>query len=219
MPAARPEEIIVLCDFDGTISKHDVTDAILERFANPEWEEVEKAWAEGLITSRQCMSEQYGMIKADETELTAFLDKVEIDETFLNFLAFCRESGYPVTIVSDGFDFYIQKILARYGVKGIEVFSNHMSYVNGAIVTEFPHTNDECETCGNCKTSIYHSLKKPDNRIVYIGDGWSDRCIAHESDVIFAKHKLIAYCHERGLDYTPYTNFTDIRREMMSWKG
>lgn len=210
------KHIVVLVDFDGTISKHDVTDALLEHFASPEWEELETAWQEGLITSRQCMADQYALIKADEDEINAFLDGVEIDPTFIDFLEYCHQSGYPVTIVSDGFDFYINRILSRYGITDFDIYSNHLEFRDGNIITEFPHTNDECATCGNCKTSVFHTFKTPENTVVYVGDGWSDRCIAHESDVIFAKHKLITYCDEHGLDYTPYDSFADILDQMQA---
>ncbi len=211
------KNIVVLCDFDGTISKHDVTDGLLERFASPDWEELEAAWTEGLITSRQCMAEQYALIKASEAELDAWLENVAIDETFLDFLAYCRANGIPLTIVSDGFDYYIERVLARHGITGVDVFSNHLEFQDDRIVTEFPHGSDECDTCGNCKTGIFHKVKTPENTVVYIGDGWSDRCIAHESDVIFAKHKLITYCSERGLDFTPYVTFADVVEEMRRW--
>jgi 2,3-diketo-5-methylthio-1-phosphopentane phosphatase len=210
-------KLVVLCDFDGTISLNDVTDALLEKFASPEWEEIETAWREGLINSRECMSEQYALVKATEDELNSFLDTVEIDQHFKEFAEFCGENGYPLVIVSDGFDYYIERILRNRGLAGIEVFSNHLEFKNGEIKTEFPHTSDECDTCGNCKTSIFHRFKTPENKVVYVGDGWSDRCIAHESDVIFAKHKLIDYCHERGLSYTPYSTFADILAEMREW--
>jgi 2-hydroxy-3-keto-5-methylthiopentenyl-1-phosphate phosphatase len=213
------KHLVVLCDFDGTISKSDVTDALLAKFASPDWEEIEDSWQEGLITSRQCMTEQYALVKATEAELDGWLGTVEIDETFLDFVAFCRANGVALTIISDGFDFYIKRILARYGLGDIDLFSNHLEFRDGSIVTEFPHTNDACDTCGNCKTGIFHTVKTPANKVVYIGDGWSDRCVAHESDVIFAKHKLITYCHERGLDYTPYLTFADILTEMRSWKS
>lgn len=211
------KHLVVLCDFDGTISKYDVTDALLEKFASPAWEEIETSWQEGLITSRECMAEQYGLVKTTEEELDAWLDTVEIDETFLEFAAFCRDNGVPLTIISDGFDFYIKRILARHGLGDVDVYSNHLEFRDGLIVTEFPHTNDECNACGNCKTGIFHTVKTPENKVVYIGDGWSDRCVAHESDVIFAKHKLITYCHERGLDYTPYSTFADVLAEVRSW--
>ncbi len=212
------QNIVILCDFDGTISTKDVTDALLEKFSSPEWEEIEEAWQEGLINSRECMAEQYALVRASEEEIDDFLATIEIDPHFPAFLTFCRENDHPLTIVSDGFDYYIERILKAKGVDDVDVYSNHLEWRDGAIITEFPHTSDECDTCGNCKTSIFHTLKTPENRIVYIGDGWSDRCIAHESDVIFAKHKLIAYCHERGLAYTPYTTFADIITEMQSWR-
>ena len=209
--------MVVLCDFDGTISHKDVTDALLEKFASPEWEEIETAWREGLINSRECMTEQYALVRATEGEMNSFLDAVEIDPHFKDFTEFCKKNGYPLVIISDGFDYYIERILHNRGLTGIEVFSNHLEFKNGEIKTEFPHTSDECDTCGNCKTSIFHRFKTPENKVVYVGDGWSDRCIAHESDVIFAKHKLIDYCHERGLLYTPYSTFADILAEMREW--
>lgn len=211
------DHLVVLCDFDGTISSNDVTDALLEKFASPEWEEIETAWREGLINSRECMTEQYALVKATEDELNNFLDTVEIDPHFKDFTKFCGKSGYSLVIVSDGFDYYIERVLRNRGLAGIEVFSNHLEFKDGEIKTEFPHTSDECDACGNCKTSIFHRFKTPENKVVYVGDGWSDRCIAHESDVIFAKHKLIDYCHERGLAYTPYSTFADILAEMREW--
>ncbi len=211
------DHTVILCDFDGTISKHDVTDALLEKFASPEWEEIEVSWREGLINSRECMAEQYALVRASQAELDAWLKTVAIDPHFKEFLDYCRTEDYPLTVVSDGFDYYIDRIFENYGIADVEVFSNHLEFKDGLIVTEFPHTNDECNTCGNCKTTIFHTFKTPANKIVYIGDGWSDRCIAHESDVIFAKHKLITYCHERGLEYTPYITFADIIEEMRTW--
>lgn len=211
------DDIVVLCDFDGTISVKDVTDSLLERFANPEWEEIEEAWKEGLISSQECMAEQYGLIKASREELEVFLGKVEIDPYFPEFLRFCNRFKHRFAVVSDGFDFYIERILKRYGLQDVEVFANHLEWAEDGIKTFFPHTNDECPTCGNCKTNIFHSFKGPRNHVVYIGDGWSDRCIARESDTIFAKGKLIAFCHENSVPYIPYLTFADILKEMSAW--
>lgn len=211
------DDIIVLCDFDGTISKKDVTDTLLEKFANPEWEEIEEMWQEGLISSRECMARQYALVKASEEELVKFLEKMEIDPYFTQFIDLCRKKDYHLAVVSDGFDFYIDKILARHGANGLDVYANHLEFKNSEIKTHFPHVNEDCRTCGNCKTSFFHHFKKPGNKVVYIGDGWSDRCIAQESDIIFAKGKLATFCHENGISYIPYLTFADIIREMTSW--
>jgi len=39
-----PETPILFLDFDRTISKRDVTDVILEEYANEKWQAAETAW-------------------------------------------------------------------------------------------------------------------------------------------------------------------------------
>lgn len=207
------DDVVVLCDFDGTISVKDVTDSLLERFANPEWEQLEEDWQEGLISSHECMAGQYALIKADQEEVETFLDRVEIDPYFSQFVGHCKSKGFTLSIISDGFDFYIERILKNNGIESIEVFANHLEWQEGSIKTFFPHINNDCRTCGNCKTSIFHKFKKPGNKVIYVGDGWSDRCIAQQSDIIFAKGKLTKFCHENGVSYIPYLSFLDIIKE------
>lgn len=74
----------VICDFDGTVTPVDTTDALLARFALPEWEEVEEAWLEGRITSRECMERQIAMIRAERWELDAFIGAFKITSGFGN---------------------------------------------------------------------------------------------------------------------------------------
>ncbi len=48
----------VFCDFDGTITLIDATDAVLEEFALPAWREWEARWVAGEISSRTCLTRQ-----------------------------------------------------------------------------------------------------------------------------------------------------------------
>lgn len=43
----------IVCDFDGTISRADVIDNVLQRFADPSWEGIEQEWLDGHIGSRE----------------------------------------------------------------------------------------------------------------------------------------------------------------------
>ena len=47
--------MLFVVDFDGTLSVRDTVDAMLEQFADPSWEDVEKEWLDGHITAVQCM--------------------------------------------------------------------------------------------------------------------------------------------------------------------
>jgi 2-hydroxy-3-keto-5-methylthiopentenyl-1-phosphate phosphatase len=61
----------IICDFDGTIVRIDVTDVVLENFADPDWETVKKEWLGGAITARQCMERQVRMIDVPPARLDA----------------------------------------------------------------------------------------------------------------------------------------------------
>ena len=69
----------VLLDFDGTISKVDTTDMLLERFAAPAWRDIEEEWKAGRIGSRECMVRQIDLVRATPAEMDAFIATVEID--------------------------------------------------------------------------------------------------------------------------------------------
>ncbi len=50
----------------------------------------------------------------------------------------------------------------------------------------------------------------PDGLLVYVGDGYSDRCAALAADRIFARDGLARYLDERGVRYEPFTDFHQL---------
>src|SRR5258708_38963493 len=104
---------IIFFDFDGTITKRDTTDAVLEAFAMPPWQDIEEEWVLGSIGSRECMTRQLALVQASESDLNALLDSLEIDEQFATLLEYCEEHEVASHIISDGFDYFISRILNR----------------------------------------------------------------------------------------------------------
>ena len=60
-----------------------------------------------------------------------------------------------------------------------------------------------------------------DDVIVYVGEGFSDRCPVQYADVVFAKDELTAWCDGNGVAYYPYRSFADVedRLSRISPKG
>ncbi|KAJ5291654.1 Pdp3-interacting factor 1 [Penicillium angulare] len=52
--------------------------------------------------------------------------------------------------------------------------------------------------------------------IIFIGDGISDLAAASEADVLFARRglRLEQYCLEKGIKYTPFDSFSDIKKDI-----
>jgi 2-hydroxy-3-keto-5-methylthiopentenyl-1-phosphate phosphatase len=48
--------------------------------------------------------------------------------------------------------------------------------------------------------------------VVYVGDGYSDRCAALAASRVFARDGLAAYLDEHGVDYTPFQDLRDVAR-------
>src|SRR5262245_41860890 len=84
----------VLLDFDGTISKVDTTDLLLEKFAAPAWHDIEDDWKAGRIGSRECMVRQIDLVRASPAEMDAFIATVEIDPGFAGFARTYRQLGH-----------------------------------------------------------------------------------------------------------------------------
>ncbi len=199
----------VLCDFDGTIALEDVTDSLLERFALDGWQDIESAWKDGRIGSRECMAGQVALIRATKTELDDHLDGVAIDPAFPAFVALCRAVHVPLTVVSDGLDYAIRRILDRHGLAGLPILANRFEPAGPRRYRlAFPHANAACATAsGTCKCKIAEDQTAGRALSLLIGDGASDMCAAGSVDLVFAKDKLLAYCRDRGLPFVAFRDF------------
>src|SRR5437016_14224511 len=129
----------VYCDFDGTITRVDATDAVLEAFALPAWREWEQRWVRGEITGQHCLSRQVELIQADRDTLIHFVADLPIDEGILELDRRCAEEGVPLTVVSDGFDLIVEAVLRRHGLLHLPVYSNHLRWDEQVLpVLSFP---------------------------------------------------------------------------------
>lgn len=199
----------ILCDFDGTVSVEDITDSLLERFGRPGWQAIEQAWKRGEIGSHDCMAQQVALLDATRDEMDAHLDGMPIDRVFPLFAEAARDAGMPLAIVSDGLDYAIRRILGQHGLGDLPVIANRLEAVgtNGWQL-DFPYGSPGCRS-GNCKCSCADRARAERKRVLLIGDGASDFCVAGEVDLVFAKHRLIEHCRSAGIPYVPITSFAD----------
>lgn len=204
---------LLLCDFDGTVSPRDMGYGILNRFSVPEeWERINRDYKNDHIGSQEAYRRVAQHLKATREEMLRYvLETGELDPHFEEVYRFCHDRGHDVIIVSDGLDFYIEAILGKYGLGGIDWYANRVVFQdNGGLSFEFPHRNEDCDRCGNCKLSILRRMKKEYREIVYVGDGSSDLCPAQDADIIFARDLLYSEYRARGKECFYYNDFSDI---------
>ena len=195
----------IYCDFDGTITKDDSVNSFFELYA-PNWMDSEKLWIEGKISSRENAIIQVGLLhNVSQKQLDDYIDSIEIDDYFLEFVDYVKSQNIKLTIVSDGFDLFIKKVLERYNLD-IPYYANKLIYKDNKFSIDFPYYNGACDKkAGMCKCE-----KVKENRFCYIGDGTSDLCIASKADLLFASKTLHQYCTDNNISHVPFTSFKKI---------
>lgn len=195
----------IYCDFDGTITKDDSVNKFFEIYA-PNWMDSEKLWIEGKISSRENAIIQVGLLNnVSQKQLDDYINSIEIDDYFLDFVDYVKSNNIKLTILSDGFDLFIKKILERYNLD-IPYYANKLIYKNGNFSIEFPYYNENCDKkAGMCKCQ-----KVKENKFCYIGDGTSDLCIARKADLLFASKNLHQYCKKNNINHIHFTSFRNI---------
>jgi 2,3-diketo-5-methylthio-1-phosphopentane phosphatase len=206
----------VLVDFDGTIASVDTTDLLLERFADPSWQEIEDDWKAGRIGSRECMVRQIDLVRASPKVLDGFIAGIEIDAGFPDFVALCRRQSLGLTVVSDGLDRTVGAVLARYGLD-LPYHANHLAWIGGdRWRLMFPHARSDCQSlAGNCKCRF--AAGAADEMRIMVGDGRSDFCVAGRVDLVLAKGELARHCRASDLAHFPFSGFAEATELLAHW--
>jgi 2-hydroxy-3-keto-5-methylthiopentenyl-1-phosphate phosphatase len=210
------KKIVVLCDFDGTVAQEDVGDLLFQTFAREDAQQAVTEWTRGKISSRECLEREAASARCCPHELKKFLSSRRLDPYFKDFHDFARQRGIEVVVLSDGLDYYIEQILIRNGLGGIEFFANRLHIDGETLRVEFPwYDMLACTECGCCKTHHLLRYRQEGYFIVYVGNGLSDRCPCENADLVLAKGELLDHCRAKNIGAVEFRNFRDVEREVL----
>ena len=186
-------------DWDGTVTVRDSLVQVIEEFGDVALlHELEPRVGVDL-TLHEEIALEFAAITAPLDEVVAWvLANVELRPG----LPELAEHG-PV-VISAGFVELIEPVLAREGVE-LEVLANRVdARPDGWRV----HFRDEgsCATCGEpCKRAGLAGAP-----FTYVGDGYSDRCVALAADRVFARDALARHLDRLGVAYEPFEDLLDV---------
>lgn len=203
----------IFLDFDGTITKKDVGEEIFRKYVN---EEIVRRIVDDLladkISSRECWENLCDAASVmDKTEFDRFIQSHKVEPTLQNFVEYCEDCRYPVFVLSDGFDYYIEKIFRKENLSHLKFYSNKLILTDqGKLIPSFPYFSSDCRNSSNCKQNHIIENSSEDDYTVYIGDGNSDIDAIQYVDFIFAKDNLLRFCEMNRITFFPYRNFDDV---------
>jgi 2-hydroxy-3-keto-5-methylthiopentenyl-1-phosphate phosphatase len=194
--------LYLILDWDGTVTVRDTLWMLLDRFGDRDVFERMEAGLGTTLSHREVMETEMATITVPLGEAVAFL--VAEAEVRRGFRELARR--FRPLVLSSGFHETIEPVLAREGVE-VDVVANRIeARPDGWRV----HWLDEapCAECGElCKR---RSLPAADGELVYVGDGYSDRCAALAADRIFARGDLAAYLRARDVPFEEFEDFDEL---------
>ena len=200
----------VVLDYDGTVTESDLLDRIAKEFGDPAvYKEVEDGLDEGRMPLREVITREFAPVTAPLDEVVTWvLEHAKVRAGLADFVRGARAAGWDVHIVSSGFHELIEPVLEREGVE-VAVHANRVDPRPDGWRVDWRYP-DDCEECGeSCKRSLL-----PPGEVVYVGDGYSDRCAALAADRVFATAGLAGYLAGRGVAFEPFSDFHDLSRAL-----
>jgi len=207
-------KIAVQIDFDGTVTEEDVSFLLLDTYVGSRWREYLKEYIEGKIPVGTFNKKVFGMMKADRqtmTELVLTSDRVRIRPGFRELVDYCSQKGYKVVIVSNGLTFYIEVLLDRLGIDGIDIYAAENEFSPDGMKVRYVGP-DGTEKEAGFKESYTELLVKQGYNVVYVGNGVSDIFPSRMAIKVFATGDLLERCREEKLECTPFNDLNDVVR-------
>jgi 2-hydroxy-3-keto-5-methylthiopentenyl-1-phosphate phosphatase len=207
----------LVVDFDGTITEQDLLDTIAQTFGDEDvYREVDEGLDDHSLTLNEVIRREFEPVRAPLGEVRDWvLENVRVRPGFRELVALARERGWRFVIVSSGFRELIEPILEREGLADVELLSNTVDPDPEGWKVGF-RVSETCDVCGQpCKRSTAAALADG-TELIYVGDGYSDRCAAELADVVFARRGLASYLEERGVPFQRFEDFHSVARSLAS---
>lgn len=211
--------IIVQSDFDGTVTKQDVSFLLLDTFGDSAWRSYFNLYHKGEISVNEFNRLAFSTIKEARPVLEKFVRGLNVLRPGLvDLVNYCNAQDIPLVIVSNGLDFYIETLLKQAGINELEVHSARAEFTPAGIVTTYQGPNGESLDSGFKEAYTRHLLNKG-YYIVYMGNGPSDIASAMLADRVFATESLEEHCERVGISYTSFNDLKQVASQLNTILG
>jgi 2-hydroxy-3-keto-5-methylthiopentenyl-1-phosphate phosphatase len=200
-----PVRIVV--DWDGTVTETDGLHLVLLEFGDERIYDAAESKLGRELTLNEVIAIEFESVRAPLVEVVAWMrENVRIRDGFEEFA-----QTYDPLIVSSGFHELIEPLLEREGLE-LDVVANRLDPRPEGWRVRFRGA-DPCDVCGErCKRADMPGSEG----FVYVGDGFSDRCVALAASRVFARDGLAEYLAGRDVAFERFDDFYDVMRVLAS---
>ncbi len=217
-----PQPLTVILDFDGTITLKDVGYFVTLNFARESISEASEAFERGEISIRELATVELNSLREKDHPAMrkAAVETAEIRRGFPEFVQFCRDNSIPVEVASSGMKFYIDALLGNLEASHLPVAAPVLAFdERGHGKVAFEEGIIDCGMTPMCKCERVWRQRRLGRTVLFVGDGSSDHCAAHQADYVMARDSLARYCERANLNFTPFEDFFEVQETVARLAG
>lgn len=204
----------LVSDFDGTISKEDFFNYVIDNHLSPEDIRPWKDYEAGKITHVEGLRQIFSKISMTEKELKDFILTLPIEDHFLETLNYCNNKNIDFYVVSAGADYYIKFIFENLNILNkLKLISNPSVYEKNGGIKILPSDKTSAfysEDYGISKKIAVESIKQKYDKVIFAGDGTPDFEAAKLADTVFARSTLLKLCNQNHIKTEKFESYNNI---------
>ncbi len=195
----------VVVDWDGTVTETDGLHLVLLEFGDGRIYDAAENRLGRDLTLHEVIALEFLSVRAPLDEVVDWVrENVRVRGGFNEFAR-----AHRPLVVSSGFHELIEPVLEREGIE-LDVVANRVDARPGGWQARF-RSAEPCSVCGqSCKREDVRGL----DDFVYVGDGFSDRCVALAATRVFARDGLAEFLAEKGVSFERFEDFDQLARAL-----
>ena len=171
---------ILVTDFDGTFTRRDFFDLILERHDPAAGHEAWRRFLAGDLNHVEGIGGVFASLRTNEAGAEALVDALDPAPGTAEAVRRLQDAGWEIVIASAGCAWYIERLVARLGLDGITIHAcaGRFSPATGLVMQPDPAMPFyEPETAVDKPAVVRDALMRADD-VAYAGDSNTDEAAA-----------------------------------------
>jgi 2,3-diketo-5-methylthio-1-phosphopentane phosphatase len=212
------ERNCLVSDFDGTFTKREFYELVIERHPPGDIGHFWEAYAAGRITHFDALAGIFARIRCSEEELRALTGAMQPDARSAEALRTLAAAGWDVVLVSNGCEWYIEQVLARLGLidaglaPPVYACPGHFIEGRGLIMERPPRSEWFRAGYGVDKRLLVEHLQRRYERVAFAGNGSPDReaALAVAPELRFARGWLARRFTADGVPFQRFDGWAEV---------
>jgi 2,3-diketo-5-methylthio-1-phosphopentane phosphatase len=210
--ASATTDRILVTDFDGTMTRRDFFQLVVERLLPSGTVDYWGEYLAGRLTHFEALRDIFGSVTAGEAALIEVVDSMELEPDLKGQLEALRRDGWRVVVASAGCEWYIRRLLTQASVT-LEVHANPGRIEGGRLVMEPPvGSKFYSKETGVDKLAVVRAAMNEARTVAFAGDGRPDLAPSRlvPGKLRFARGVLAEELTRLGQEFRLYDRWAEV---------